>query len=54
MEHGSVAARGADADSISDEEAIAPWQAPAMVPEWHRKWRDDFIPLIKRLVREAS
>ena len=54
MEHGSVAARGADADTITDEAALAPWQTPDMVPEWHRKWRDDFIPLIKQRVADRA
>jgi hypothetical protein len=51
MDHATVAARPSDPE-LSDEDALAPWLEPGMVPEWHRKWRDDFIPLFKKLVAE--
>jgi hypothetical protein len=47
MEHAAVAARPFD-PQLSDEEALMPWRA--LLPEWHRKWRDEFIPNLKQLV----
>jgi hypothetical protein len=49
MEHATIAARPSD-PPMTEEEALAPWLDESMVPEWHRKWRDDFIPLFKKLV----
>ena len=51
MEHASVMARPSDPE-ISDEEALAPWHQ--LLPEWHRKWRDDFIPTLKKLIYEGE
>lgn len=51
MEHASVMARPSDPD-LTDEEAIAPWRE--LLPEWHRKWRDDFIPTLKDLVKSGG
>jgi hypothetical protein len=50
MEHAAVAARPAD-PAIDDAEALAPWRE--LLPEWHRKWRDEFIPNLKQLVYDG-
>ena len=42
MEHASFAA------NVDEEEALAPWREVA--PESHRKWRESFIPGLKKLV----
>jgi len=47
MQHGSYASRTQD---MRDEEALTPWRDETMAPEWQRKWRDDFIPALKKLV----
>jgi len=49
MQHASYAAR---ADEASDEQGLASWRDPKMLPEWTRKWRDDFIPELRQAVRE--
>ena len=51
MEHATVAARLLD-PQMSDEEAVAKYET--LLPEWHRKWRDDFIPTLKKLVAEGE
>ena len=51
MEHAAYASRTQD---MTDEEALAPWRDPGMLPEWIRKWRDDFIPTLKNLVYGES
>jgi hypothetical protein len=51
MEHASYASRTQD---MTDEEALGPWRRPEMASEWHRKWRDDFIPTLKKLVYEGK
>jgi hypothetical protein len=48
--HGSYASR---TPNMSIDEALKPWRDSAMVPEWQRKWRDDFIPDLKALVYGA-
>jgi hypothetical protein len=35
-------------------EGLAYWLADAMVPTWTTKWRDSFIPTLKKRVREAA
>ena len=50
MEHGAYASRTKD---MATEEALAPWRDPSNAPEWQRKWRDDFIPALKKLVYEG-
>ena len=49
--HAAYASRDEDR---SVESALAPWRAPGMLPEWHRKWRDDFIPTLKNLIYSAA
>jgi hypothetical protein len=49
MTHGSVMGDLTGPGAISVDEALAPWRDPGAAPEWHRKWRDDFIPTLKRL-----
>lgn len=51
MEHAAVAARPSD-PAQTDEEALAPWRE--LLPEWHRKWREEFIPNLKQLVYEGE
>ena len=51
MEHSAVAARPSDPE-LSNEEALAPWRE--LLPEWTRKWRDEFIPNLKKLVYEGE
>ena len=34
------------------EEALAPWAADDYAPELQRKWREDFIPKLKKLIYE--
>jgi uncharacterized protein YndB with AHSA1/START domain len=46
MEHAS---RNKD---MTEEEALVPWQK--MAPESQRKWRDSFIPTLKKLVYESA
>jgi hypothetical protein len=50
MEHGSYAS---PAQATTAEEALAPWRENNMAPEWQRKWRDDFIPALKKLIYEG-
>src|SRR5205814_964282 len=47
MDHSSLMTR--NPDTMTDEEALKPWRGPGFAPEWHRKWRDDFFPELKRL-----
>jgi hypothetical protein len=47
MEHAAVMARPSDPE-LSDDDSLAPWRE--LLPEWHRKWRDEFIPNLKKLV----
>jgi hypothetical protein len=49
MQHASYASR---ADEATAEQALAKWRAPGMMPEWHRKCRDEFIPELRLVVRE--
>jgi hypothetical protein len=49
MEHGSYAAHDHD---TSDDEALAPWRE--ITPEWPLKWRQSFVPVLKKLVDEAA
>jgi hypothetical protein len=49
MEHASYASRS---DESSEERALASWRAAGMLPEWHRKWRDEFIPELRLAVSE--
>jgi len=53
LEHASLMERASESRRMSDEEAVAPWREPGMAPEWVRKWRDDFIPSLKRLVEQS-
>ena len=50
MNHESVMAAASKNLVMTDEQALEPWRAA--VPEWLRKWRDDFFPLLKKLVQE--
>jgi hypothetical protein len=52
MEHESVMARGADADTITQDEALAPWR-DALEAALGR-WRDDFIPTLKKVVADGA
>jgi hypothetical protein len=52
MDHGSVAARGADADTITAEEALKPWRES--LPAGLERWRDGFIPTLRKLVAGAG
>lgn len=36
------------------EEALAYWRDEKMAPEWQRKWRDHFVPTLKKLVSEGK
>lgn len=51
MEHATVMAPRNQ--KMTDEEALAPWRGEKKAPEWLRKWRDDFIPTLKKLVYEG-
>jgi hypothetical protein len=46
MEHASFIR-----DVITDEEALRPWRDAA--PESHRKWRDIFVPTLKKLICQS-
>jgi hypothetical protein len=52
MNHASLMARTADAQGMTDEEAIRPWRG--LVPEGIRLWRDDFIPTLKKLAYDGK
>jgi hypothetical protein len=52
MEHESVMARGADADTITPDEALAPWMEA--LGGALARWRDDFIPALRRRVAEDA
>jgi hypothetical protein len=52
MEHESVMARGADADTITPDEALQPWRD--MLPGAIDRWRDDFIPALRKAVAGAE
>ena len=51
MEHASLMASGEAADSMSQEEATAPWEGLTM--EARRKWREGFIPTLRQLVADS-
>jgi hypothetical protein len=50
MNHASVMERGSPTPHMTDEAALRPWRNEKAVPEWQRKWREDFIPTLKKLV----
>lgn len=50
MNHASVMEDAVRGQGISVAEALHPWSNDKALPEWHRKWRDDFIPGLKALV----
>jgi hypothetical protein len=52
MEHEAVMAKGADADTITVDEALEPWRGA--LPTVITNWRDAFIPTIKKLVAEEE
>jgi hypothetical protein len=52
MDHGSVAARGPDADTMTAEEALKPWLE--LLPTALERWRDGFIPMLRKLIAEAG
>lgn len=52
MEHATLAAEADDAETMSDEEAMAPW-LPVMDSVVDR-WRDVFFPNLRRLVAESA
>jgi hypothetical protein len=52
MNHESLMAEPADADSMSDDEALAPWRE--LSKSGVMKWRDVFIPTLRKLVYEAT
>jgi len=39
---------------MTEAEALQFWRGENVVPEWVRKWRDDFIPTLKRLLYERA
>jgi hypothetical protein len=51
MEHSSVMARPSDPE-LSEEEGLDAWRE--FLPGWHRKWREEFIPNLKKLVLEGE
>lgn len=50
-EHATVVARGSDADSMTDEEAVAPWRE--VNDGSGKKWAEILIPGLRQLVYEA-
>lgn len=52
MEHSTLVAQPEDAEAMSDEEAMAPWLPvmDAVVP----RWRDVFLPALRKLVAESA
>jgi len=50
MQHASLMEHASRSQGMTNEEALRPWRAESIVPEWLRKWRDEFIPSLKRLV----
>ena len=48
MNHASLMQAASQGAEMSDEEAIRPWRA--MMQEGIRKWRDEFIPDLKKLL----
>lgn len=51
MEHATLVAEPADAESMSDEDAIAPWRP--LTESGLPRWRDDFLPALRKLVAES-
>ena len=51
MEHGAYTRerKPPDVDAV-----LAPWREKDMAPEWQRKWREDFIPTLKKVVYGAA
>jgi len=39
---------------MSEDEALRPWRERGILPEGLRKWRDEFIPKLKRLVNDRN
>ena len=54
MEHASVMELASEGQGMTEEQALGPWRDKKMVPEWLRKWRDDFIPTLKSLVYNSK
>jgi hypothetical protein len=52
MQHASLMEEGSKSPRMTDDEAIRPWRV--MTKEGLRKWRDDFIPSLKKLVYEGK
>jgi hypothetical protein len=52
MQHASVMASASQADELTEEEAIAPWRT--MSAATRKKWRDIFIPSLRKLVYDNS
>jgi hypothetical protein len=52
MEHASLMAPAETADSMSEEDAIAPWQG--LVEAARQKWSEGFIPTLRNLVSESA
>jgi hypothetical protein len=51
MNHASLMEKASAARGMSDEDAIHPWRES--LKEGLRKWQDDFIPALKKLVEAA-
>jgi hypothetical protein len=54
MNHASVMEDSSRTERMTAEDALRPWCDETAAPEWHRKWRDDFIPALKTLVYEGK
>jgi hypothetical protein len=54
MEHASLMEHASQSRGMTEEEALRPWSDEKAAPEWLRKWRDDFIPSLKKLVYEGQ
>jgi hypothetical protein len=54
MEHASLMERFQATPKMTEEDALQPWRDPKMVPEWLRKWRDDFIPAFKAVIQKSE
>jgi hypothetical protein len=50
MQHASLMARPPVPDAVTADDALAPWRE--VVGDGLMKWRDIFIPTLKRLVAE--